>query len=303
MRPLDTSKHSRSCQVDKSVRSTTCYGSTQIIYAKGSENHIVDCLSCYYKREEGDSISNEEIDWANMNVHLDLEGDNLLQDRWLKLKAITIEGEPNSRKSKHLAEKWETHMLEAQEMASAVEKNTKDTPCTNVEEDLTVFESTGTSQVPLMLYGDQPGFLNAVRRGYKSELILAKVLAQPSHFSQLMKKDGLLYMKNCGNKEVLCLPHTTYKGNSLIAMIIDQAHRAIRHFGAQRTVDYIHREYWWLKIGCEVDKFCRTCPTCQATKPSNQLPQGLLHSLPIPRQPWGWITMDFVGPFPPSERA
>ena len=40
---------------------------------------------------------------------------------------------------------------------------------------------------------------------------------------------------------------------------------------------------------------------CQATKPSNQLPQGLLHSLLIPRQPWGLIAMDFMGPFPLSE--
>ena len=107
-----------------------------------------------------------------------------------------------------------------------------------------------------MLYGDQPGFLNAVHRGYKSELILAKVSVQPSHFPQFMKKDGLLYMKNCGNEEVLCLPHTTYKGDSIIAMIINQAHRAIGHFGAQRTADYICREYWWPKIGHEVDKFC-----------------------------------------------
>ena len=105
MRPLDTSKHSRSCQLDKSVGSTTCHGLTQIIYTKGSENHIADCLSCYYEREEGDSTSNEEIEWANTDVHLDLEGDNLPQDRWLKLKAITIEGEPNPQKSKHLAEK------------------------------------------------------------------------------------------------------------------------------------------------------------------------------------------------------
>ena len=147
-------------------------------------------------------------------------------------------------------------MLETQEMASAVEKNTEDTPCTNVEEDPTVFKSTRTSQVPLMLYGNQPRFLNAVRRGYKSKLILTKVLAQPSHFPQFTEKDGLLYTKNHGNEEVLCLPHATYKGNSIIAMIIDQAHRAIRHFGAQRTVDYICREYWWPKSGCEVDKFC-----------------------------------------------
>ena len=129
-------------------------------------------------------------------------------------------------------------------MASATEKNTEDTPRTNVGEDLTVFESARTLQVPLMLYGDQPGFLNTVRRGYKSEPILTKVLAQLSHFPQFTEKDGLLYTKNCGNKVVLCLPHATYKGNSIITMIIDQAHRAIRHFGAHRTVDYICREYW-----------------------------------------------------------
>ena len=107
-----------------------------------------------------------------------------------------------------------------------------------------------------MQYGEQPRFLNAVCRAYKSKLILPKVLAQLSHFPQFTEKDGLLYMKNHGNKEVLCLPHTTYKGNSIIALIIDQAHRAIRHFGAQRTANYIHRKYWWLKIGHEVDKFC-----------------------------------------------
>ena len=126
---------------------------TEITYAKGSENHVADCLSCYYEREESDSTSDKEIDWANVDVRLDPEGDDLSQDRWLELKMITIEGEPNPQKSKRLAEKWETRMLEAQEMASAVEKNTEDTPRTNVEEDPTVFESTGTSQVPLVLYG------------------------------------------------------------------------------------------------------------------------------------------------------
>ena len=130
---------------------------TEIIYVKGSENHVADCLSHYYEREEGDSASDEEIDWANMDVCLDLEGDNLPQNRWLKLKAITIEGEPNPQKSKCLAEKW--------------------APCTSVKKDPTVFESARTSQVPLMQYRNQPGFLNAVCRGYKSKPILAKVLA------------------------------------------------------------------------------------------------------------------------------
>ena len=35
-------------------------------------------------------------------------------------------------------------------------------------------------------------------------------------------------------------------------------------------------------------------------KTSNQRPQGLLHSLPIPTKPWSSIGMDFMGPFPLS---
>ncbi|KAI6114552.1 hypothetical protein F5141DRAFT_984367, partial [Pisolithus sp. B1] len=45
-----------------------------------------------------------------------------------------------------------------------------------------------------------------------------------------------------------------------------------------------------------------TCPICQTMKTNNQWLKGLLHSLPVPRRPWGSIAMDFMGPFPPSDR-
>ena len=67
----------------------------KIIYARGSENCVADCLSCYYEKEEGDIASDEEIDWANADLRLDPEGDDLPHDRWLEMKTITIEGEPN----------------------------------------------------------------------------------------------------------------------------------------------------------------------------------------------------------------
>src|SRR5271168_4006841 len=51
-------------------------------------------------------------------------------------------------------------------------------------------------------------------------------------------------------------------------------------------------------IGSDINTFCNSCATCQATKTSNQRPQGLLHSLLIPTSPWTSIGMDFVGPFP-----
>lgn len=78
------------------------------------KNHVVDCLSHYYERQEGDSTSDEEINWANVDMHLDPD----------RNEAVTIEGKPSPQKSKCLAERWETHILEAQEMASAAEKTT-----------------------------------------------------------------------------------------------------------------------------------------------------------------------------------
>lgn len=44
-----------------------------------------------------------------------------------------------------------------------------------------------------------------------------------------------------------------------------------------------------------------SCGVCQTTKPSTQVPAGLLHSLPVPKYPWQSIAMDFLGPFPPSQ--
>jgi hypothetical protein len=117
-------------------------------------------------------------------------------------------------------------------------------------------------------YRDQPEFLNTVCKGYKSESLLAKIAAQLSHYPQFTEKDSLLYTKNCGNEEVLCLPHIKFKGDSIIAQIIDGAHKALGHFGAQRTADYIHRKYWWPKLGWEVDKFCQTCLSGHQTNKS-----------------------------------
>ncbi|KAF8553604.1 hypothetical protein OG21DRAFT_1368025, partial [Imleria badia] len=80
-------------------------------------------------------------------------------------------------------------------------------------------------------------FLDAVCEGYKNESLLAKVAAQSSHYPQFTEKDGLLYTKNHDNEEVLCLPHVKFKGDSIITQIIDGAHKALGHFGAQRTAD------------------------------------------------------------------
>ena len=65
-----------------------------------------------------------------------------------------------------------------------------------------------------------------------------------------------MYTDNCGGEEVLCVPHAKIKGDMVITMIIAQAHQMLGHLGAQRTMDYIRRWYWWPKLGREVNKYC-----------------------------------------------
>jgi len=57
----------------------------EIVYVKGVENKVADCLSRYYKMEGGKGVQNECVEWANADVRLDPEGDDLPQDRLREL--------------------------------------------------------------------------------------------------------------------------------------------------------------------------------------------------------------------------
>ena len=48
----------------------------------------------------------------------------------------------------------------------------------------------------------------------------------------------------------------------------------------------------------DVAEWVAKCPTCQLVKAEQQVPSGLLQSLPIPEWKWDHITMDFVTGFP-----
>ena len=47
-------------------------------------------------------------------------------------------------------------------------------------------------------------------------------------------------------------------------------------------------------------RFTRNCYGCRRAKPSRQKYEGWLRSLPVPERRWQDISMDYVGPLPPS---
>ena len=169
------------------------------------------------------------------------------------------------------------------------------------DDDPTLFESLSAGPELTKFVKKATDFLDKVRAGYNDDSLFAKILKEEERYATFSVRDGLVYTTNRGTQEVLCIPRKVTKDYSLTAIIIDQAHTILGHFGAQKTADYIRRWYWWPKMGNEIAKFCDSCGICQVNKTSTKRPVGLLHPLPIPNRPWGSIGMDFMGPFPESE--
>ena len=70
------------------------------------------------------------------------------------------------------------------------------------------------------------------------------------------------------------------------------------HGGLTKTYRAVLRLFWWPNMKRQVAEYIRTCATCQRNKASNQKPAGLLQPLPIPKQPWESVAMDFITHLP-----
>src|SRR3979490_1934466 len=100
--------------------------------------------------------------------------------------------------------------------------------------DLTVAEAlqTGPSLTKIVL-GDKT-FLQSVKDGYKGDNMFAKVIKNPGHSPTFRVTDGVLYTKSRLGEECMCIPRSLLKGKqSLPEIVIDHAHDAIGHLGAQ----------------------------------------------------------------------
>ncbi|KIO11093.1 hypothetical protein M404DRAFT_57062, partial [Pisolithus tinctorius Marx 270] len=73
------------------------------------------------------------------------------------------------------------------------------------------------------------------------------------------------------------------------------------HLGPAKTIAYLRDNVWWKNINADVDAYCKSCITCQTSKPNNHANYGLLKTLDVPNYPWETIGIDFVGPLPDSK--
>ncbi|QRW26435.1 Retrotransposable element Tf2 protein [Rhizoctonia solani] len=93
------------------------------------------------------------------------------------------------------------------------------------------------------------------------------------------------------------------KDNTIRNLILESRHDALAagHPGQARTLELISRSYYWPLLKKFVNSYVSHCKTCIRSKPTNQLPVGLLKPLQIPERPWEDIAYDMIVGLPVSE--
>ena len=128
----------------------------------------------------------------------------------------------------------------------------------------------------------------AIRDDKDYQALLADIAAKTRHDYTVI--EGLLY------KDTRLVIPTKQIQESLLQLAHDGPLGG--HLGRDKTLEKLQRCYHWAHMSHDVQEYCRTCPSCQLNKPSQQKPIGLLQPLPIPGRPWESIGIDFITGLP-----
>jgi hypothetical protein len=143
--------------------------------------------------------------------------------------------------------------------------------------------------------------LKDIKDGYADDGYFAGILDQlkmakiPRTAAAFFMDDDLLYLSDPAGRR-LCVPNVPNLRDKLLL----ECHSTPQsgHPGFDRTYDLLHRQFFWPDLYKDTKAFVRSCDTCQRIKPSNQLPQGLLHPLDIPSRNWEQVSLDFITGLP-----
>jgi hypothetical protein len=120
----------------------------------------------------------------------------------------------------------------AEELANAAQAPGATQGIHDDDDDPTIFESISNGPELRKHVKKPTDFLERVHAGYSKDPLFSKIMAKQSHYSTFEYRDGLLYTRNCGKDEVLCIPRVITKDYSLMATVIEQGHSILKHFGA-----------------------------------------------------------------------
>jgi hypothetical protein len=134
--------------------------------------------------------------------------------------------------------------------------------------------------------------LSQMQSGYRSDPWFAQ--ANNLKSADLHQRDGLWLTRN----HQVAIPDAPGLRRGILYELHDSALSG--HPGGDKTLHAVKRAYWWPNMAAEVAEYVRTCASCQRNKALNKKPIGVLHPLPIPRDKWESVSMDFITQLPKS---
>ena len=161
-------------------------------------------------------------------------------------------------------------------------------------------EVSSTSETDSEENGAKLKFVERIRKSTRrDESLMAVVNAIENENAQRVRNftvaecswnDGILRYR-----ERIVVPQCN-DDNLLTTELIKSYHEppAAGHQGAAATYAVLARDFFLHGMLQQVKKFVRKCHTCSRSKPSREAAQGLLRPLPIARECWRHIAMDFV---------
>uniref|UniRef100_A0A8C5MLK4 Gypsy retrotransposon integrase-like protein 1 n=1 Tax=Leptobrachium leishanense TaxID=445787 RepID=A0A8C5MLK4_9ANUR len=118
-------------------------------------------------------------------------------------------------------------------------------------------------------------------------------LQPPTDVQGLISNDGLFYH----DEQIYVPPEVRLQ-------VLQHSHNipAAGHGGIKKTIDAVHRYFWWPSVKKDIIAFVTSCSVCARNKQPRTRPAGLLQPLAPPLHPWKDISMDFIVDLPPSHR-
>jgi hypothetical protein len=148
-----------------------------------------------------------------------------------------------------------------------------------------------------MSSGEDASYLKEVPRALHDDLFVENIrkrLHTNDVNDEFEFKDGLLYFKG-----LLYIPPGLAQFK-IIQMCYNLP--ATEHFGFNKTMELISRDFWWPQIWKLVKEFIQSCDTCARGNVPRHRPYGFLHPLPVPKGPWLPLSMDFITDLPLANR-
>lgn len=130
---------------------------------------------------------------------------------------------------------------------------------------------------------------------------LQEYTRNPTRYEEYEYIDGILFKRFSNETKdhlCICVPKTL---RTQVLHIL-HSHRLSGHPGPKKTKKQAKRNYFWQGMASDVDKYIRQCEICLAHKGRPNAPAPL-EQYPSTLEPWEYVGMDFIGPFPTSERG